>query len=97
MQVTKAPLSPATILARLFSTGRGEMSPQLARHILKLEFGAEDRARMHQLAEQNQEGRNSPEELQELDSFMTAADWLSLLQSMARKKLGIKLGSRKHG
>jgi hypothetical protein len=37
MQVTRAaPKSPATILARLFETGRGEMTRELARHILKL-------------------------------------------------------------
>ncbi len=94
MQVTtKSPQGPAAILARLFESGRGEMTRPLARHILKLGFREEDLARMHQLAEKNQEGRISPEESQELDYFVTAADWLSLLQSMARKQLGLKLGS----
>ncbi len=94
---TTAPPGPAAILARLFAAGRGEMTRPLARHILKLGFREEDVARMHHLAEQNREGRLSPGELQELDHFVTAADWLSLLQSMARKKLRTKLGSRKHG
>jgi hypothetical protein len=35
---TPAPKSPAAILARLFETGRGEMTRQLARHILRLGF-----------------------------------------------------------
>jgi len=98
MQVTTAaPKSPAAILARLFQTGRGEMTRQLARHILGLGFPEEDRARMHDLAERNQEGTLTPEDLEELDYYVTAADWLSLLQSQARKKLGAKPGSGNHG
>ena len=93
---TTAPQSPAAILARLSETGPGEMTRPLARHILKFGFREEDLARMHYLAEQNREGRISPGELQELDHFVTAADWLSLLQSMARKRLGLKHGSKKH-
>jgi hypothetical protein len=89
MQVsTTAPKSPAAILARLFEKGRGEMTRELARHILRLGFPEEDLARIHELAEKNQEGRISPGELQELDYYVTAADWLSLLRSKARKKLG---------
>jgi len=98
MQVTTAvPKSPAAILARLFETGRGAMTRQLARHILRLGFPAEDQARMHALAEKNQEGSLAPGELEELDYYVTAADWLSLLQSQARKKLGVKPGSGNHG
>ena len=98
MQVTTAaPKSPAAILARLFETGRGEMTRQLARHILRLGFPEEDRARMHELAEKNQEGSLTPGEQEELDCYVTAADWLSLLQSKARKKLGVKPGSGHHG
>jgi hypothetical protein len=98
MQVTReAPKSPAAILARLFETGRGQMTRELARHILKLGFPQEDLARMHELAEKNQEGGISPAEQQELDNYVTAADWLSLLQSKARKKLGVKPGSGNHG
>jgi hypothetical protein len=94
MPVTRAaPKSPADILVRLFETGSGEMSRQLAQHILRLGFSEADRARMHELAEKNQEGRLAPGEADELDYYVTAADWLSLLQSRARKKLGVKLGS----
>ena len=94
---TAAPKSPAAILARLFQAGRGEMTRQLARHILGLGFPEEDRARMHDLAERNQEGTLTPDELEELDYYVTAADWLSLLQSQARKKLAEKPGSGNHG
>jgi hypothetical protein len=98
MQVpSAAPKSPAAILARLFETERGEMTRQLAQHILRLGFPAEDRARMHELAKKNQEGGLAPGELEELDNYVTAADWLSLLQSQARKKLGGKPGSGNRG
>ena len=52
---------------------------------------------MHDLAERNQEGTLTPDELEELDYYVTAADWLSLLQSQARKKLAEKPGSGNHG
>ena len=68
------------------------MTRQLARHILGLGFPEEDQARMHDLAERNQEGTLSPGEQEELDYYVTAADWLSLLQSQARKKLAEKPG-----
>jgi hypothetical protein len=98
MQVsTTAPKSPAAILARLFEKGRGEMTRELARYILRLGFPGEDLTRMHELAEKNQECRISPGELQELDYYVTAVDWLSLLQSKARKKLGRKPGPGNHG
>jgi hypothetical protein len=98
MQVTTAaPKSPADILARLFETGRGEMTRPVARHILRLGFSEEDRARMHELAEKNQEGGLAPGEGEELEYYVTAADWLSLLQSKARKKLGVNLDSGNHG
>jgi hypothetical protein len=98
MQGTKtAPKSTAAILVGLFDSGRGNMTRELARQLLKLEFPDEDQVRMHELAEKNQEGRISATELEELDHYVTAADLLSLLQSKARKKLGVKLGSAHRG
>jgi hypothetical protein len=79
--------SEAAIFARLWENGSMGLSPELARHILKLGFSEEDKARMHSLAAQNQEGRISPEELQELDSFIKVGDLLAILQSKARKFL----------
>jgi len=80
------------ILARVFEGGRGGMSRELARQVLKLSFGEEGRSRMHELAQKNQDGRLTPEELEELDHYVTAADLLSILHSLARRKLGPEVG-----
>jgi hypothetical protein len=42
---------------------------------------------MHNLAVKSQEGRLSPEELAELDSYIKVGDLLAILQSKARKVL----------
>jgi hypothetical protein len=98
MRVTRAtPKGPAAILARLFTAGGNGLPLPLARHLLKLEFTPDDLARMHELAEKNQQGQLSAEERNELEDYVTAADLLSLLQSQARKKLGAKAGGNRHG
>jgi hypothetical protein len=75
------------IFARLWETGNGGLSPELARHILQLGFSDEDKARMHELAVKNQEGRIVAEEQDELDSYIKVGDLLAILQSKARKAL----------
>jgi hypothetical protein len=59
----------------------------LARHILQLGFSQEDRARMHELAVKNQEGRISAEELDELDNYIKVGDLLAILRLKARNAL----------
>jgi hypothetical protein len=79
--------SEAAIFARLWETANGNLPRTLARHILKLGFPAQDKARMHELAIKNQEGRLSPKELEELDCYVKAGDLLALLQAKARRTL----------
>jgi hypothetical protein len=81
------PTSEAAIFARVWERGNGGLSPVLARHIVKLGFTEEDKCRMHELAVKNQEGRISPEEIDELDSYIKVGDLLAILQSKARKLL----------
>jgi hypothetical protein len=93
MSITQTPgisASEAAIFSRVFADGRRSLTPELARHILTLEFSDDDKARMHELAEKNQEGRISPEELRDLDSYIKVADVLAILQSKARKFLRTK-------
>jgi hypothetical protein len=82
--------SEAAIFGRVFVDGRHRLTPELAQHILTLEFNDEDKARMHELAVKNQEGCISPEELRDLDSYIKVADLVAILQSKARKFLRIK-------
>ena len=80
-----------TILARVLGNERGQLSPEMARHILDLGFSDRDKARMHDLAERNQDEARSPAEKEELFAFGMAGDLLSILKSKARRTLGIKL------
>jgi hypothetical protein len=77
----------AAIFARLWETGNGGPSLEVARHIVNLGFAEDDKRRMHELAVKNEQGRISPEELDELDSYIKVGDLLAILQSKARKRL----------
>ena len=63
------------------------LSPEAARSILELRFSDQDKARMSELAQKNQEGRLTDEERQELEDFVNVGDILSLLHLNARKSL----------
>jgi hypothetical protein len=67
---------------------RQQMTPTLARHLLKMNFSDDDGTRMDELAAKNREGEISPAELAELDNFVRVGTVLSILQSRARKLLG---------
>jgi hypothetical protein len=84
---TQANASEAAILSRVLTNGENGPSRELARHILNVTFTDADKARMHELAEKNQEGTISPEELQELDNYVNVGDLLAILQSKARMAL----------
>lgn len=89
-QTSGTSASEAAIFSRVFADGRRSLTPELARHILTLEFSDDDKDRMHELAVKNQEGRVSPEELRELDNYIKVADLIAILQSKARKFLRTK-------
>ena len=90
--------SEAAIFARLWQTEAGKLPRPLARYILALAFSKHDQARMHEFAVKNQDGRISPDELEELDNYVHVGDLLALLQSQARRTLKKrKLGAAGHG
>jgi hypothetical protein len=84
---TASRTSEAAIFARLWETENGRLSPELARHVLRLSFSEEDKARLHELAVKNQEGRILHQERDELDSYIKVGDLLAILQSKARQLL----------
>jgi len=88
---THASENEVTILARIIlGNDRGQLSPEMARHILDLGFSDRDKARMHDLAVRNQEDALSPAEKEELFAFGKAGDLLAILKSKARRTLGVK-------
>ena len=55
MGTTIAHENEVTILARVFCDERGQLSREIARHILDIGFSDRDKARMHDLAVRNQD------------------------------------------
>jgi hypothetical protein len=79
--------SEAAIFGRVFANGGPALSPELARHVLGLSFGEEDKERMHELAVGNQEGALSAEDKEELHNYFKVGHLLAVLQSQARQAL----------
>jgi hypothetical protein len=75
------------IFARLLTNSEGNMSPRLARYVLTLGFTGAEQARINELADRNQRAYASPEEHDELMSYVKAGHLLALLHSHARKTL----------
>jgi hypothetical protein len=86
--------SEVAILARVLSGGHGQLSHELARHLLRLGFNDEDKHRMHDLAVRNQNGALSPSEKEELFAYAKAGKLLSILKSKARRALRGKTKKR---
>jgi len=78
-------LADTDIFLRLWE--RQKLTPTLARHLLRLGFSPEDKARMHDLAVRNQAGEISESELKELDAYIRVEALLTILQPRARKLL----------
>jgi hypothetical protein len=89
MQTTETTLekSEAAIFGRVFTNGKRALSRELARQVLGLTFGEQDKARMHELAVANQAGALSPEDREELDNYIKVGHLLAILQSKARQAL----------
>ncbi len=77
----------ATIWDRVIEPEREDLSPDAARSILRLDFRAQDRERMLELAAKGQAGTLLPIEVAEAEEYRRAADVLALLQSKARRSL----------
>ncbi len=75
------------IWGRLIQPRNGTLPQAAARAILAIQFSDDDKARMHELAQKNGEGKLSPSEREELQTYILAADVLALLHAKARRSL----------
>ncbi len=82
--------SEVSILTRVLTDEEGRLPRGLARYVLTLGFDARDKARMHELAVRNQEGTLTAAEKEELIAYGKAGTLLSILESRARRTLGVK-------
>ena len=79
--------SEAAIFGRLIDAESDKLTPELARHILTIDFPKQDRTRMHELVVKNQDGNLTAEEQAELENYNHVGDLLSLWHSKARRAL----------
>ena len=77
----------AAILSRILRPERDDLSPEAARSFLKLEFDAQDVARMHELAFRSQSGALAQGEEDELESYRRIGRLLEIMRSKARRAL----------
>jgi hypothetical protein len=71
-------------LDRLVRPDRDDLSPELARALLGLDFDKADRDRMHELVVKNQDGKLTADEPEMLDSYRRIGYLVDLLRSKAR-------------
>ncbi|MDB5298666.1 MAG: hypothetical protein JWO87_329 [Phycisphaerales bacterium] len=77
----------ASALERILQPAEGDLSPEVAEYVLRLEFPPQDHARYQELSLKAQEGSLTVDEKTELEDLLTANDVLTLLQSKARLSL----------
>jgi hypothetical protein len=89
MQITQEPIGTieGKIWVRLIQPGNGTFPKAAAQEILSFNFTDAEKARMHDLAERNGEGKLSPSEREELQSYIRVANVLALLHAKARRSL----------
>jgi hypothetical protein len=82
-----ADFTEMAILGRLLEPEKPDLPPEVARHILNLQFGPADRDRMNELADKARAGALSPEEESILENYRHVGRLLALMQSKARLSL----------
>src|SRR6267142_2320653 len=95
---SRQPQTETAVLARAWSSIADQLTPSLARHVLRLRFSDEDETRMHKLAARNSAGKLNGAERAELEGYIRAGDLIAIFQSAARRRLKTpRNGANGHG
>jgi hypothetical protein len=87
MQTIQTASTEGAIWGRLLEARTATLSPEAARSILELDFTADDRARMHELAQKAQAGTLTAAEQEDIDNYGKVGSILGVLHSKARVAL----------
>lgn len=82
-----APISDAEILSAVIAPSRPDFDRAAAESILKLGFSDEQKQRMHDLAEKNNQGVISSLEREELEGYVRVGSFLNLVKAKAQNSL----------
>jgi hypothetical protein len=77
----------AAILERLIEAPQRELSPEVARYILALDFHSVDHQRIEELAQRAQSGSLCADERSEVENYRRVSHILARMQSRARRVL----------
>lgn len=77
----------AAILERVIRPDQGNLSPEVAKELLRLDFPESDHTRMAELSEKAQQGSLSEIERDELDGYINVSHFIAFIQSKARISL----------
>ncbi len=88
MDTTTNSLIDADILTTVIASGQPDLEPAAAKSFLKLGFTANQKDRMHELAEKNNQGMLVEKERAELESYLRVGSFLNLMKAKARNSLG---------
>lgn len=79
--------SESAILARALGIKQGNLSPELAEHVLSISLTDEDKQAAQELAKLAKSGQLTAEQQTELDNYRRAGRIFELLKSQARQAL----------
>jgi hypothetical protein len=84
MSRTMVANNETAILERIIEPTEGDLPPEAATFMLRLDFSESDHRRMTELSRKASDGSLSPEEQEELDGYIHVSDLLAFVQSKAR-------------
>lgn len=82
------------IWSRMLQPENPILSREAARSLLRLDFTAEDKQRMHELAVRAREGSLTSREMDEITTYERVGNLLALVKSRARLRLKKPSGSK---
>jgi len=80
-------VTESDILADVIAANRGDLSPEVAKTVLKWKFRANTVRRINRLAERNRKGTISDTEREQLQRYLRLGSLINLIQAKARLSL----------
>lgn len=80
-------LDRPSIVDQLLDPVSQMLTPEVAKKLVRLRFGAKTQARLDRLARRCNEGQLSDQERKDYESYVNAIDFIAILQAKARARL----------
>ena len=80
-------MTEADILADVLTASEGDLSPEVARSVLRWKFSRQATSHINKLAARNMKGSISTAEREELERYVRVGSLINLLQAKARLSL----------